>query len=412
MHYNKGKSWICFLTVLICTMIFTAGVMAAPTISKVTLDKASFRPGSGVLRIQADAQCPESVKCKVRVLDSAGKTVFLNTAGSGTGPTFVTYWDGKASANNKAGLQSGAFAAAGTYKVRVVLYYRENGKLKHVKSETGVKVKAPKVAAVTAKSADSDDAAAEKAEAAEETYVEPAKVSSKILPTVGAKSWDWVVQVTGNKKVDYLAELICQEILKPGMGEYMRCRRIYAWCVMHFTREGGKISASKTKYKFDLTSAEAKKAINAYKKQVRAMIREKTAVVNTSDSQTPNGVYGGWFNKRLQGLGKQVGNCTEAAAMFECLCRHAGLECDIIENSLPSSHPLHHFWNVTRINGKWYYNDARMENARLYGRTTVRYTMFLRGKVSLAKQESRYGKIKSKYKKLYKQCEDEDFKKK
>jgi uncharacterized protein YneF (UPF0154 family) len=37
-------------------------------------------------------------------------------------------------------------------------------------------------------------------------------------------------------------------------------------------------------------------------KQVKAMIKEKTAVVNTSNSQTPNGVYPGWFNKRLQGL--------------------------------------------------------------------------------------------------------------
>lgn len=418
-HTNKRRSWICFLTVLVCAVFFAAAVQAAPTIKNVTLDKTTFQPGNGVLRVQVDAECQESVKCKVRVLNAAGKTVYLNIAGTGKGPTFVGYWDGKASAGNKAGLTGGTYVSAGTYKVRAVLYYKLDGKIKFVQKELTVQTSEPKTVSTAAKTVSAAAKTTEKTAAktttkvktVREPYTPPVKVSSKILPTVGAKSWDWVVQVTGNKQVDYLAELICQEILKPGMSEYMRCRRIYAWCVMHFTREGGKISASKTKYKFDLKSAEAKKAISAYKKQVKAMIKEKTAVVNTSDSQTPNGVYPGWFNKRLQGLGKQVGNCTEAAAMFECLCRHAGLECDIIENSLASSHPLHHFWNVTRIDGKWYYNDARMENARLYGRTYVRYSMFLRGKVSLAQKESRYGMIKSKYKKLYIKCEPEDYKK-
>ena len=406
MHKIR-KASLSMLAGLAFMLLFAMAACAAPVIKGITVDKTSFKPGSGTLRIQVDAECPENVKCQIKILNSSGKTVFTNVVGTGKGPSFVTYWDGKASSGNRAGLTAGTYVPKATYRVRAVLYYDENGASKYVKSQVKVKVKKA-AAAAAAVTADADEKKSGETQE-ETTYVPPAKVSSKTTPVLGTKSWDWVVQVTGNKKVDYLAELICQEILKPGMTEYKRCKKIYAWCVMHFTREGGKISASKTKYKFDLKSATAKAAINAYKKQVKAMIKEGTALVNTSDSQTPNGVYTGWFNKRLQGLGKQVGNCTEAAAMFECLCRHAGLECDIIENSLPSSNPLHHFWNVTRIDGKWYYNDARMENARLYGRTKVRYTMFLRGKVSLAKKESRYGKIKSKYKKLYNMCEANDY---
>ena len=76
-HTNKRRSWICFLTVLVCAVFFAAAVQAAPTIKNVTLDKTTFQPGNGVLRVQVDAECQESVKCKVRVLNAAGKTVYL-----------------------------------------------------------------------------------------------------------------------------------------------------------------------------------------------------------------------------------------------------------------------------------------------------------------------------------------------
>ena len=48
-----------------------------------------------------------------------------------------------------------------------------------------------------------------------------------------------------------------------------------------------------------------------------------------------------------------------------------------------------------------------MENARWSG--SLQYTHLLRGKVSLAKEEARYGMIKSKYKALYDQCEKKDY---
>lgn len=421
MKNNTEKKLVSLLAGCLITLFMSLSVLAAaPKIDRLTLDKTTFTPGDGVLRIQADVTTADTVKCRVKILNSSFKTVFNNVVGSGKGPSFVAYWDGKAAAGNTAGLTAGEYVPKETYRVRATISYKDpaTGKTVYVKTQTNVKVKKAKAVAATT-ATDADDKTAKTTTSTTSTkkvtvtreanYVPPAKVSSKVAPAVGTKSWDWVVQVTGNKKVDYLAEVICQEILSPGMSEYKRCKKIYAWCVMHFEREGGKVSASKAKYKFDLTSDAAKKAMNAYYKAQKKKIKEGTAVINRLDSQTPNGVYNGWYNKRLQGLAKQVGDCTHAAAMFECLCRHAGLQCDIIENSLPSSNPQHHFWNVTRIDGLWYYNDARMENARLYGRTKVKYTMFLRGKVSLANKEKRYGMIKSKYKALYDKCELYDY---
>ena len=83
---SKRRLWICFLTALVCIVFFAAAAQAAPTIKNVTLDKTTFQPGNGVLRVQADAECQDSVTYKIRILNAAGKTVYLNKAGTGKGP--------------------------------------------------------------------------------------------------------------------------------------------------------------------------------------------------------------------------------------------------------------------------------------------------------------------------------------
>ena len=356
-----------------------------PKITKIKLNKKSYKPGSGNLKITVTDAVKEEVSCIIQVINSKKKVVYSADAGTGEKTSFSAVWDGTVSADNTAGLEAGTYAPKGKYKVRVYLKYKNGDKTKKVKKTYSFKVK--KAAAVKT--------------------VKPAKVPEF------TKTWPWKMMVTGNKKVDYLAEAICQEILTPGMSEYERVKAIYAWCVMHFTRSGGKVSAATTAYKYDITSAEAKAAMKAYQKKVKAMISAGTAVINIVDSAAPSGGGSGWMNKRIQGLGKQVGDCTHAAAMFEALCRHAGIDCDLIENSLPYSNIQHHVWNVTKVDGKWYYCDARMENARLYGRKTVLYTFLLKGKKVLAKKEARYGKIKNKkeYKALYKLVSDKDYKK-
>ncbi len=359
---------------------------AKPKIDSVVLGKTTYTPGTGNLNITVNTTVQEEVTCLYKVYNSKGKLVFSYTIGTGTGPVFKSYWDGTAKDGNKAGIKAGAYAPAGKYKIKVYLAYKNGNATKKVKKTETVTLKEAQVQAAA-----------------------PAEVP------VFTKTWDWTVILTGNKKADYLAEVICQEILKPGMTEYKRAKAIYKWCAQHFQRtgRGSGITVSNTAYKIDISSAEAKKAIKAYRKKTKAMIAAGTAVVNNKNAQAPEGGGTSWYNKRIQGMGKQVGDCTQAAAMFECLCRHAGLECDIIENSLPLTNQLHHVWNVVKVDGVWYYSDSRLENSinATNGTKKVKYRFFLKGKKVMAKWQKRYGMIRNKasYKKLYKLCSNTDY---
>ena len=358
------------------------GYPAKPVINAVRFGDKSYTPGYGKLMISANVSVQEEVSCLFKVYNSKGKFVYSETVGPARQSTFSAYWDGKAAKSNKAGLAEGAYCPKGKYKVKVYLRYKSGTRTLKVKKSAYIKLK----------------------------KADPTQADISGVP-VFTKQWNWVVMLAGDKRIDYMAEAVCQQILKPGMSEYKRVKAIYKWCVLHFSRTG----SSKGAYKIDISSSEAKAAIKQYYRVTSSMIAAGTARINNIDSSSaPGGGGTSWINRRLQGLGKQVGDCTHASAMFETLCRHAGIDCDIIENSLPYTNPLHHVWNVTKVDGVWYYCDARLENARLYGRTSVRYSFLLKGKKVMAKQMPRYGKIKNKpeYKALYKLCSKTDYKKK
>ena len=362
-----------------------------PKITSVKFSEKSYTPGEDSLKITVKTVVQEEVTCEVEIYNSKGKRVFSETAGTGREEEFSLEWDGKASEKNKAGLTPGEYVPKGKYKIRAVVEYKNGEKTKKVKKSESVKVKTAK----TKKEAEAAAAA---------------------LP-VFTKTWNWVVVLSGNKKVDYLAEVICQEILKPGMSEYSRVKAIYKWCATHFKRtgRGSGITAGNTSYKIDISSSAAKKAIKAYQKKTKAMKKAGKAMVNNVDSTSPKGGGNWWYNKRIQGMGKQVGDCTQASAMFEALCRHAGIECDIIENGLPVKNSLHHFWNVTKVDGVWYFCDARLENSimKSTGRKKVKYSFLLKSKQTMAKR-SQYRSIKNTKpnKKLYKLVSSSDYKKK
>lgn len=352
-----------------------------PKLTTITLSSTTtFMLRSGSLSVSLDGAIEQEVTGLIKIYNSKNKLVYKSKSVKGSSGPIVCYWDGCASNDNTAGLKKGDYVPAGTYTIKAYLKYTYGGVKKTATKTVSFLVEDPQT--------DSDGQ----------------KTSS--VPEF-TKTWPWVVTVTGNRKVDYLAELICQQILKPRMSEFQRCKAIYKWCELHFTREGGNRWPETTKWKYDISSKDADEAIRLYRKKVLKMIRKGTAVVNTVDHSAPNGGGTTWMNKRLRGLGKQIGNCTDSAAMFECLCRHAGLECDIIETSYTGS--LHHVWNVVKVDGKWFHCDSEVEHLRLYGRTAARYTLFLRGKV-LAKKEHRYGKIVKKDKDLYKLIADLDYK--
>ncbi len=353
-----------------------------PSLTALTLSSTTtFMLRSGSLSVSLEGQIDQDVTGLIKVYNSKNKLIYKSSTVKGSSSPIVCYWDGCASSSNTAGLKKGEYVPSGTYKIKAYLKYVYGGKKKTVSKTVSILVEDPQAA-------------------------EDGTTTTSTVPEF-TKTWPWVVTVTGNRKVDYLAELICQQILKPTMSEFQRCKVIYKWCELHFTREGGNRWPENTKWKYDISSDEATEAIRLYRKKVLRMIKKGKAVVNTVDHSAPNGGGTSWMNKRLRGLGKQIGNCTDSAAMFECLCRHAGLECDIIETSYTGS--LHHVWNVVKVDGKWYHCDSEVESLRLYGRTYARYTLFLRGKC-LAKREKRYGKIVKKDKDLYKLISATDYK--
>ena len=354
----------------------TLAVPVKPSFESFELNAISLVFPGDTLSATVGVNCTQTLSSVFKISNSAGKTVYTAKVKTLPGEKMYFYWDGTAGTGNKAGLKAGETVPEGQYKLKVTVKYKLDGKSASVSKSKKFEVKA-------------------------------AQQGTESAAGYARNPWPWKVIVTGNKRADYLAEVVCRQILTPSMNEYTRCKSIYAWCVTHFTRESSSNKASTATYKIDVKSATAKEEMETYEKTVKAMVKAGTAIVNNQDSMSGGEANSGWYNKRVQGLTKQIGDCTTMAAMFECLCRHAGMECDIIENSLPDEDPEHHYWCVTKVDGKWYYNDPRMENARWSG--SLQYTHLLRGKVSLAKEEARYGMIKSKYKALYDQCEKKDY---
>ncbi len=352
---------------------------AEPAIASVTPKSKSVTLGSRLsFTVKTTTKVPVKLVMKVT---NGSATVLKKTAGSSTNENqkFIWYWDGK----NK----SGEYVQAGTYKVTAYLSYQNGKKTKTVKKSTKV--------TVTEKTTNTADNTA----AADGTK--------------SSKTWDWKVMVTGDSTVDYLAEYICQQVLTPGMTEVQRAKALYTYSSTNWTslRTNTWNSAVKAgaKAKIDISSSAAKKRIKAYKQQVDQMIAAGTAEVNTSGSVTFAA------NNTKTAMVMRTGDCLNMARMYQVLCRHAGLDSDILQNGLAGSDPLHHFWNVVKIGSSWYECDPRMAFLRKEG-----FVHFLRGtkfmeSINLKEGNGtddvrRYGSISSKaaYQAVYKKVSKAD----
>ncbi len=335
-----------------------------PTISSSKLTDTSMTEGgtlSGTVKLKSQV----AVSVKLQILNASGSTIYSEKLGDYTekNPSLTWAWNGEK--------KNGGEAEAGSYKARIVLSYIYGKKTKTVKKNASFTI---------------------------------TEEESKSSGTVAAftKTWDWKVMVTGNDTVDYLAEYICQAVLKPGMSEVKRAKKLYRYCETHFTsnRIGGWKAASSLTSHIDITSTEAKAAIKNYSKQVDAMIASGTAVKKISGMVKFNA------NNTKTAMVKWSGDCLNMARMYQVLCRHAGLDADILHNSLKSSDPLKHYWNVVKIGDNWYECDPRMGFLRNEG-----YVHFLRGTKFMetlnekagnnADNVKQYSNIDSKYKKLY-----------
>ncbi len=312
---------------------------AKPAVSSVTPKSRSFTAGTQLsFTIKTTSKIPVTLTMKVT---SGSTEILTKTAGASTNENqkFMWYWDGKDA--------NGSAVAPGDYQVTASLSYLYGKKYKSVSKNTAVTVTAP----------------------ADQAETDETKNTAAGLNFT--KTWDWTVMVTGSDTVDYLAELICQQVLTPGMTEVQRAKALYGYCMTHCSlirkNSWAAAKAAGAPEKIDITSSAAKKRIKAYGKIVDKMLAAGTAVQKIDGTVKFN------ENNTKTAMARECGDCSNMARMYQVLCRHAGLDADILYNP---NYP--HFWNVVQIAGKWYECDPRLSFLRGAGKTEG-YAHFLRG---------------------------------
>ena len=180
--------------------------------------------------------------------------------------------------------------------------------------------------------------------------------------------WPWKVIVTGDAETDYIAEVLCQQILKPKDSEITRARKIYLWGGAHFTRTGKGLSSKRVLV--SINSKKDKAKIKAYRKTVKAMLKEGKA------SKRRSSAFGGSIASLKKAVYTQTGTCVDMARLSYVLLQHAGLKADVIANNR-FEHDYSHAWNVVKVKGKWYYYDGRWTCRDFPGHGSWTYKMFL-----------------------------------
>lgn len=347
-----------------------------PKITSLTVPSTFTTGGSRRLTVKVRTSAGVAVKATYKVKNSKGKVVYSKTLGTRKSCIYTAFWNGKPSAKNAAGLPTSQYIPAGNYKVMAYLKYTVGGKSKTISKTVKLKVKSGQSQTSSSGSSQNNTA-------------------------LGTKNWSWKVGLTGDDTLDYLAETICQQVLTNGMSETERARALYTWCGKNLTYRSGapKLTGSGKNY-MDISSSQAKEAIAAYGKQADSLIASGKAAVNVKDNYfKSSGLQKTKINWGKAAFVKRYGDCLIMSLTYETLCRHAGLTVDIVENDGSAGH---HFWNVVRIGGSYYYADVN-QFTESWKSGNANYGFFLRGTrycyqyglYSTVKQNSKYKIAKS-----------------
>ncbi len=358
-----------------------------PEISAVTpgTKKMSIRK---LFRVDFAVTSSVPVDARVQVFDKKGSSVYQLNLGhfDQQDPAIVWFWSGLK--------DDETFIKKGTYKGRLILTYSYGKTTKTVSRDFAFKAKKAS-AATTPETPASPETPGSSAGTNGSAY-DP-------LLSDFTKSWGWTMMISGDDTVDYLCEYICQKVLSPKMSEVQRAKKLYEYCSTHYStnRTQSPAAAVNLPNKIDVYSAAAKKKVAAYGKVLKKLKNSKKAVVKNDGRLTFNAGY------TTVALSKETGDCTNFARMFQVLCRHAGLDAGFMHNSLaPGKDPLSHYWNIVKIDGKWYQCDGHVGFLRHNG-----FVYFARGTkfmVTYNPSEGmyhddvrRYGNIDPSYKEIY-----------
>ena len=307
----------------------------------VGVGSKGFHPSSGnhlAIRISVSCNTKQyfdgEIQLRLRILNKSGdyvyQKVYSNIGGkniwgdsitSWENKTIYLNWNGKASKANTAGVKYASFVPDGTYRVEVFYYAKDNSSKEYVK--TIAKKKSFKVSSKAPSGKD------------------------------GVAAATTIPEYTGVDEIDYMAEkMITSAGIKTIMGQDEKVRRIYHWMTVNFKhKHADEFVKAKTYY--DVTSAGAKKKIQAYKKQTLQNYRKGKLIFRTSF----------WDSYQIPYMQKRGGVCSDQAEIFAILCRHVGVDagvCNGYYKNLDGSTPGHS-WNYAVVNGRKYYYDVDIE---------------------------------------------------
>lgn len=325
-----------------------------PSISALSVDSTTFTPGSSKLKVQLNMKSAVALKSYYKIKNSSGKVVYQKNLGTRKSTNYTTYWSGKPSKGNKAGLSTSSYVPAGTYKLTGYVEYKVGSKTKYISKTVTIKVKKSSTTGTSTSTSTNTSA-------------------------FTAKSWNWKVILTGDDTLDYMVEKICQEILTNGMSEIQRARVIYTWCDKNLNHLYGSLNQNTSLSTVNSIAASAEVA--AYADQVDTQLNTGRATVDWTD-----GYYSSKTMKipRLKAaLVQKKGDCLIMAAINQTLLRHAGIDAYIVENTGSAGH---HFWNVVKIGSKYYYTDVD-RTTYSSGVSDGDYTYFLRGTDAFYKEK-------------------------
>lgn len=283
-----------------------------------------FCPSSGnYLTLRAGVSVSASgtnsgFKVQLRVLNSAGKTVFSKSMSTYSSGSIQYRWNGKASKNNSAGLKAGSYVKSGKYKMQVVVSYKD----KTLPVPVLKKGKSFRVSA------------------------------NAPSGTAGLASAKTPLLYTGFQNVDYLAErMLSSAGVTSGMTDDEKVRRIYHYMTTNFHHIHYGADSKYTIY-YDLNKL--RKKVASFKK--------------TSDSKYNSGKV--FYTYNYYGLDwnmqRRAGVCSDHAAIFVVLCNHAGVEAGTCSGYYLNLNGTKagHTWNYAIVGGNiWYYDvDVEIQN--------------------------------------------------
>lgn len=287
----------------------------------------------------SNSQSDIPVDIVLSVFNSKNQLVYTKSKKNSNKNLNTFLWDAKPSKNNKAKLKTDNYVPKGTYKYVIAMSYKYGTLKREEKKEGNIKI-----------------------------------TSSKNSSKYGMDQKKMIPILTGIDTVDYMAESICNSIIKDNMSNEEKIKAIYTWIVKNYNHIESDADA-KRKEHFNLSKVEKK--IEALKEKNDALEKQGKVVYEPID-------YAGYDVRQLAHdiLQYREGNCIQIAIAFKILANHLGFESELVSGLYLNRNGTKagHTWNNIRLNGSYYWIDVDVELKvwKRAGKGKIQYYYYLK----------------------------------